>query len=144
MDEKTSKQPLLSRNENFKATPNYLVSSTKWILKVAMWLIFLTWAALIFLYPSDSVHKWYLRFLRNLDTPVFGTAGGVFLLYSAPILLLAFLATAYLYLRGDDETQGKKSRPRLRLWTMPILVEGPFGVVSAAEVIGIAIFVKII
>lgn len=77
MDEKSSKQPLLSRNENFKATPNYLVSSTKWILKVAMWLIFITWAALIFLYPSDVIHNLYIKFLRAVDTPVFGTAGNI-------------------------------------------------------------------
>lgn len=77
MDEKSSKQPLLSRNENFKATPNYLVSSTIWILKVAMWLIFITWAALIFLYPSDVIHNLYIKCLRAVDTPVFGSAGTI-------------------------------------------------------------------
>ncbi|XP_047938124.1 ferric reduction oxidase 7, chloroplastic-like [Salvia hispanica] len=60
-------------------------------------------------------------------------------------LLIAFLASAYIYLRDeeDENDHGKKSsgkQARLRLWTMPILVDGPFGVVSAAEVIGIAVF----
>lgn len=31
-------------------------------------------------------------------------------------------------------------KPRYRLWTFPILVDGPFGVVSAAEFIGILLF----
>lgn len=40
--------------------------------------------------------------------------------------------------------KGPKHPPRVRLWTLPILVDGPFGVVSAAEVIGIAVFVAYI
>lgn len=36
----------------------------------------------------------------------------------------------------------KTSRnPSFRLWTFPVLVDGPFGVVSAAEFIGILLFV---
>lgn len=31
--------------------------------------------------------------------------------------------------------------PRFRLWTFPVLVDGPFGVVSAAEFIGILLFI---
>lgn len=34
--------------------------------------------------------------------------------------------------------------PRFRLWTFPVLVDGPFGVVSAAEFIGILLFVGFI
>lgn len=78
MDEKSSKQPLLSRNDqNLKPSPNFLVSSTKWFIKVAIWLIFIAWAALVFLYPSDVVHSFYLRLLGAIDTPVFGTAGTI-------------------------------------------------------------------
>ena len=31
----------------------------------------------------------------------------------------------------------KASKPRFRVWTFPVLVDGPFGVVSVAEFIGI-------
>ena len=34
--------------------------------------------------------------------------------------------------------------PRFHLWTFPVLVDGPFGVVSAAELIGIILFVVFI
>lgn len=30
--------------------------------------------------------------------------------------------------------------PTFRLWTFPVLVDGPFGVVTAAEMIGVIIF----
>ncbi|KAM4134008.1 hypothetical protein ACJW30_01G375600 [Castanea mollissima] len=33
------------------------------------------------------------------------------------------------------------TKPRFRLWTFPVLVDGPFGVVSATELIGIVLFV---
>ncbi|KAK1263244.1 Ferric reduction oxidase 6 [Acorus gramineus] len=37
--------------------------------------------------------------------------------------------------------KGKNSKfPKFRLWTFPILIDGPFGVVSAAELIGIVLF----
>ncbi|XP_068647476.1 ferric reduction oxidase 6-like isoform X1 [Aristolochia californica] len=36
--------------------------------------------------------------------------------------------------------QKKPIFPRFRLWTFPIIIDGPFGVVSAAELIGILLF----
>ena len=35
----------------------------------------------------------------------------------------------------------RKKTPRFRLWTFPVLVDGPLGVVSAAELIGIILFI---
>ncbi|KAI8554906.1 hypothetical protein RHMOL_Rhmol05G0133400 [Rhododendron molle] len=68
--------------------------------------------------------------------------GSIFLAFSAPILVIAFLAIAHLLISGDEEFQVMKSSkpPRFRLWTFPVLVDGPFGVVSAAELIGILLF----
>lgn len=39
-----------------------------------------------------------------------------------------------------SDQKGPK-RPRYNLWTFPVMVEGPFGVVTAAELIGIIIFI---
>ena len=35
----------------------------------------------------------------------------------------------------------RKKTPRFRLWTFPVLVDGPLGVVSAAELIGMILFI---
>jgi hypothetical protein len=35
----------------------------------------------------------------------------------------------------------RKKPPKFRLWTFPVLVDGPLGVVSAAELIGIILFI---
>lgn len=41
------------------------------------------------------------------DNAILLYVGGVFLIYSAPVLLIAFLASAYIYLRDEeDENHG--------------------------------------
>ncbi|CAJ1962836.1 unnamed protein product [Sphenostylis stenocarpa] len=69
-------------------------------------------------------------------------ARSIFVVFTAPLLIIAFLAIAHLNLTGEDQLQGKKSSkyPSIRLWTFPVLIKGPFGVVSAAELIGIVLF----
>lgn len=80
MDEKSSREPLLSRKENAtdyaKKTP-FLLSSAKWILRAAMWVIFIAWAAFIFLFPSDSVSDLYHKWLRATEGTIFGKAGSM-------------------------------------------------------------------
>jgi hypothetical protein len=39
-----------------------------------------------------------------------------------------------------DDRKKTSKYPRFRLWTFPLLINGPFGVVSATEFIGIVIF----
>ncbi|CAA0840064.1 Ferric reduction oxidase 7- chloroplastic [Striga hermonthica] len=148
MDEKSSqKAPLLSRKADEVTTTYpqkkpFLLSSAKWALRVAMWAVFMAWMASVFLYPSDSFNTSYLKWARFTEGTLFGIAGTIFLTYSAPVILIAFLATPYMVLRGNEEfhVNKKNSRyARFRLWTFPVLVGGPFGVVSAAELIWIVI-----
>ncbi|KAK9286122.1 hypothetical protein L1049_014503 [Liquidambar formosana] len=149
MDEHSASQPLLSSAgvdpAYAKDTP-LLVSSLKWILKTLMWVVFIVWAALIFLYPSEFVNGLYEKWIEATRGTVFGLTGSIFLAFAAPILVIAFLSIALLIISGEEELQQKKSpkRPRLRLWTFPLLVDGPFGVVSAAEFIGILLFIAYI
>lgn len=114
----------------------------KWVLKTVMWVVFIAWAALFFFFPANFVSTFYSKFIQLTSGTVFGVTGSFFLAFSAPILLIAFLAIAHLIVSGEEEYQGKKAskKPRYRLWTFPILVDGPFGVVSAAEFIGILLF----
>ncbi|KAL5704776.1 ferric-chelate reductase (NADH) [Ranunculus cassubicifolius] len=76
-----------------------------------MWAVFLPWAALIFFFPAESVQKLALS--------------STFLLFSAPVMIITFF---------------KRKFKGFCLWTFPVLVDGPFGVVSAAECIGILVF----
>ncbi|KAF6175453.1 hypothetical protein GIB67_035875 [Kingdonia uniflora] len=101
---------------------------------------FVAWVALMFLYPTDflQVQKW----TAATDGTIFGLTGSVFLIFSGPILIITFLSIAFICVSSTEDFHQKKNRklPRFRLWTFPVLVDGMFGVVSAAEFIGIVLF----
>ncbi|XP_058213684.1 ferric reduction oxidase 7, chloroplastic-like isoform X2 [Rhododendron vialii] len=144
MDELSATEPLVSSQGNGKSKAIF-ASSMKIILKYTIWVIFISWATFIFLYPSEFVDAWFEKYLELTDGSCFGIKGSMFLAFSAPILVIAFLAIAHLLISGDEEFQVncrmKSSKcPRFQLWTFPVLVDGPFGVVSAAELIGILLF----
>ncbi|KAL5675876.1 hypothetical protein ACJX0J_012007, partial [Zea mays] len=68
---------------------------------------------------------------------------GIFLTFSAPILIIALLAYVYISFFPSEHVVEKRKLRSLsfRLWTFPVLVDGPFGVVSAVEFIGIVLFI---
>ncbi|KAK8987158.1 hypothetical protein V6N11_055470 [Hibiscus sabdariffa] len=139
------KKPLLLSDEvepGYVKNPSLLKSSLKWGLKLVMWVIFIAWVGLIFLYPGEIGKEFVDKIIQATRGSVFDLSGSLFLAFSAPILLIAILAVAHLIISGE-EVFDKKSikKPGFRLWTFPVLVDGPFGVVSAAEFIGIILFV---
>ncbi|XP_002519390.2 ferric reduction oxidase 6 isoform X2 [Ricinus communis] len=134
-------EPLLS-TYGVKKTPLF-TSSVKWILKFLMWVIFVSWVAFIFIYPTQFGNELFEKWIHATSGTLFGLSGSIFLLLSGPILLIAFLSIAHLIIAGDEGFKQKKDSryPSVRLWTFPVLVDGPFGVVSAAEFIGILLFI---
>ncbi|KAJ4717668.1 Ferric reduction oxidase [Melia azedarach] len=149
MDEHSVHKPLLQNGDadtvHDKNSPLY-VSSIRWFLKVVMWVSFVAWIALMFLYPSEFGSQLVRKLEQGTSGTVFGITGSYFLLFSGPVVIIAFFSVAHLILSGEEELQRKKTskHPRFRLWTFPVLVDGPFGVVSAAEFIGILLFVGFI
>ncbi|XP_077250610.1 ferric reduction oxidase 6-like isoform X2 [Tasmannia lanceolata] len=113
----------------------------KWALKTSMWLIFVTWIAMFFLYPSKSMEGMFQKLFHATGRTFFGILGAVFLTFSAPILIIAFLAM--IYLAAFPREYHEKKKPdflRFRLRTFPVLINGPLGIVSAAELIGMFMF----
>ncbi|XP_010521417.1 PREDICTED: ferric reduction oxidase 7, chloroplastic-like [Tarenaya hassleriana] len=148
MDEANLNKPLIpSSGDEFPKESSVLVSSVKWVLKVVMWVIFLSWVVLILLYPGESCAHLVRKWSNSMSGSLFGITGSMFLIFSGPILLVALLAVLYLIISGEETFSKRKASkfPRFRLWTFPVLVDGPFGVVSAAEFLGILVlFVFII
>ncbi|CAN6248790.1 unnamed protein product [Urochloa humidicola] len=119
-----------------------LPSLARTVLKFLMWAVFLTWAAGIFFYPTKPVQAAFKKFVGLTRDSTFGVTGGIFLAFSAPILIIALLAYVYISFFPSDHTEKRKLRSlSFRLWTFPVLVDGPFGVVSAVEFIGIVLFI---
>ncbi|XP_058723654.1 ferric reduction oxidase 7, chloroplastic-like [Vicia villosa] len=121
----------------------FVVSATKWTLRTLIFIIFVLWAAFNFLLPSEPVHELFTKWILFSQGSSFGITGSIFMSHSVPVLAVAFLAIAHLIISGEDQLPENKSSkyPRFRLWTFPVLINGPFGVVSATEFIGIVIFV---
>ncbi|XP_031477463.1 ferric reduction oxidase 7, chloroplastic-like [Nymphaea colorata] len=111
-------------------------------LKLLMVAIFLTWVVFVFLLPTDFMGKLLAKWISMTNTTVYGSSGVPFLLFSAPVLAIALLGAAYLAFFPTEYNERKKKRlPSFRvLWTHPVIVKGPLGVVSAAELIGIIAF----
>ncbi|KAL4026419.1 hypothetical protein IC575_014849 [Cucumis melo] len=143
-NEHSPHHPLLpATHEQYPATgkSSAIVSIAKWILKSAMWVIFLVWILVIFLYPSSLTTQLFNNWVEATQQSLFGLTGAIFLTFSAPLLAIAIIAAVYLIISRDDEPYKKKikEKPRWRLWTLPVLVEGPFEVVTAAEFVGILV-----
>ncbi|XP_078434582.1 ferric reduction oxidase 7, chloroplastic-like [Wolffia australiana] len=141
-----SAQPLLSSSgedqSRFKSS-NFAVFLARWGLKLLMWVIFLAWVGIMFILPGELTA--ILPIFTAMKGTVFGLAGSVFLFMSAPILIIALLGYVYKASFSDENQQTKGRRfARPRLWTFPVLLDGPFGVVSATEFIWIVLFAAFI
>ncbi|KAL3499920.1 hypothetical protein ACH5RR_039013 [Cinchona calisaya] len=145
MNRSSAEDPLLS-SKHLGNDLGCLKKTSKWIIKVAILIIFVAWIACIILCSVGFVEDWFEQWVVDGDGNLFGMPGRYFLFFCAPIFIVAFLAIAHLIIFGGDEEeelQYKKKDSknlRLRFWTFPVLVDGPFGVVSAAEMIGILVF----
>ncbi|KAL1320511.1 hypothetical protein HN51_065191 [Arachis hypogaea] len=137
-----TKEKTPSSSSSSSSSSSFLVSATKSVIKYLICIIFIGWAGFIFLEPEESVNELMSKWINLTRGNPLGTAGSIFMLYSAPILIIAFLAIAYLLVSGEDHIPEKKSTkyPSFRLWTFPVIIKGPFGVVSATELIGIVLF----
>ncbi|CAM0904501.1 unnamed protein product [Alopecurus aequalis] len=125
-----------------KGSPALMPSLARSVLKFLMWAVFLSWAAGIFLYPTKPAQAAFGEWAAVTKQSIFGITGTVFLVFSAPILIVAALAYVYIFAFPGDHVEKKNLRSlSFRLWTFPILVDGPFGVVSAVELIGIILFI---
>ncbi|KAF8013709.1 hypothetical protein BT93_I1542 [Corymbia citriodora subsp. variegata] len=123
-------EPTDAANENPPCSA-FATAFVKWVLCFAMWLVL------------DVGIEFLESWVSASAGTVYGITAGSFLLWSGSILVIVFLAIANLLVDGKKELQLKTTSkyPRIRLRTFPILVDGPFGVVSAAEFIGICLFV---
>lgn len=138
-------EPLLSDDDdkiNGNKLGNLFLSMAKWSLKITMWTVFIAWVALFFLIPSDYGADLYDDLVSAATGSLFGETGVTLLLYASPIFIIAFLAIPYLLISTHQDQQLHRPKvPRFRLWTFPVFVDGPLGVVSAAELIGILLFI---
>nr|XP_043628370.1 ferric reduction oxidase 7, chloroplastic-like isoform X2 [Erigeron canadensis] len=129
-------------NDSFSYTDkktHIVVKLIKWFLKFAMCFIFNAWIGFLFLLPSKSVSEFSENYAEYTSGSIIWVTGSIFL-YGGPIFIIAFLGILYLKISGEQQFRKQKTKPKhatFRLWTFPVIVDGPFGIVTAAELIGI-------
>eukprot|EP01018_Ginkgo_biloba_P023155 Gb_14298 [translate_table: standard] len=117
----------------------------QWVLYIIMWAIFLLWIGLIVLHPAQFMRHFLKKWQAMTEGTYFGFSGSLLLLFCVPVLAIAFLGIIYIKISPKENNENRKSKlPRPHSWTFPVLIDGPFGVVSAAELIVIVLFVVFI
>jgi len=74
-----------------KNSPNFVVSATKWTLRTLISIIFIIWAALIFLLPSESVHGLFLKWISFSIRSSFGITGNTYFFLFSDFLLFVLV-----------------------------------------------------
>lgn len=78
MDNSSVHKPLLSSRGSGHAfvrkTPGF-VNLAKWILKIAMWVLFTSWVALMFVFPAEFGSKLFQKWVAATSGTVFGVSG---------------------------------------------------------------------
>ncbi|WCJ19116.1 ferric reduction oxidase 7 [Euphorbia peplus] len=145
MDQNHAQELLLS-NTNAKNSNLLIISVVKWVMKIMMWAFFILWIAIIFIYPLESSEAWIEIWINATSSSFLGITGSTFVLFSGPLIAISVLSLLYLALNSHQEDLQERSRKkgkgraRYKLWTFPVVVGGPLGVVSAAELLGIGAF----
>ncbi|GAB4848590.1 hypothetical protein Ancab_003297 [Ancistrocladus abbreviatus] len=145
----TVNEPLLSSENSsqyYGKKKPFFISIAKWVLKTVMWVLFIIWVGIMFLYPTDIMSNLFEKWIQTTDGTIYGITGSLFLAFSGPVLIIVFLAVLYLFISREEKVEeGKTTKhPGFCLWTFPVLVDGPFGVVCATEFIGILLFIMFI
>lgn len=114
----------------------------QWTLFIIMWALFILWIGFIVLYPASFMRQFLSKWFVITSSSFFGYSGSMLLLFGVPVVVIALLGVLYIEISPKEANKKKKSKsPQLRSWTFPVLIDGPFGVVSAAELVVIMLFI---
>ncbi|KAG0625701.1 hypothetical protein M758_2G074700 [Ceratodon purpureus] len=124
------------------------VRITKAALWVASWGVTIWWFSLFFRLPSDEGKAWKREVAAEVGlSPFWGKYATNYVLYVAPVIFLAILALLYLELeerfpervRCSSREQSMVVRLYRAIWTQPLFVKTPIGVITFIDIVVIVI-----
>lgn len=140
----TLEQPLINpaATRTYGTLRSTLTVILQWALFIIMWVLFILWIGFIVLFPTNFFRQFLSKLFAITNSSFFGISGSMLLLYGVPVVIIAFLGILYIEISPKEATKKKKFKsPQPRSWTFPVLIDGPFGVVSAAELVVIMLFI---
>ncbi|KAG6549893.1 hypothetical protein Mapa_008875 [Marchantia paleacea] len=113
-------------------------SALQWTLWILLCLITLVFIGTLMILPTDLGEKWTLGWLASTKTDTWGASGAFILLFASPIFALVFVGSAYVYFfPSSRRRERKRKEARPSLGAHPVIVSGPLGVVTTAELLWI-------
>lgn len=140
----TLEQPLINpaATTTHGTSRSTLTVILQWVLYIIMWALLIVWIGFIVLFPTTFFRQFLNKLFTITGSSFMGYSGSMLLLYGVPVVIIALLGILYIEISPKEANKKKKSNsPRPRSWTFPVLIDGPFGVVSAAELFVIMLFV---
>ncbi|KAG0568392.1 hypothetical protein KC19_6G016700 [Ceratodon purpureus] len=138
-----------------------LARGCKSCLKVASWAVALWWLTVWLLYPTNvgNVFKEDVS-IQVGNSGFFGTSATYYVMYTCPVIALAIFALLYLELTKRfpdtkacrEETDDRKSSQLQRVWvtfarcvwTQPLVVRSPLGILTAIDLLGIGLVLFVV
>ncbi|OWM90528.1 hypothetical protein CDL15_Pgr014831 [Punica granatum] len=110
------------------------------LLRILMILILGSWVSLWLLKPTDLWTRKWRRAEDHVRTAILGYYGLNFAVYTFPIIALAIIGLVYLNFKSI-EMRRRRSRSAVTALFNPLVVSSLLGVVSAAEILAICLFI---
>ncbi|CAD5179643.1 unnamed protein product [Musa acuminata subsp. malaccensis] len=110
------------------------------VLKLFMAVLLAAWACIWIIRPTQSWKRsWHVAEDRANAT-FLGDYGLTVVVYCLPVLAVATLGYISLHIAAKKDDL-RKRRPLMPAFTNPLIVSSPVGVLSAAELLGVALFI---
>ncbi|XP_057817034.2 probable ferric reduction oxidase 1 [Cryptomeria japonica] len=121
-----------------------MVKGSCLVMKVLMLIIFSGWVSIWILKPTKLWKKSWLHLEKETSTPAFGRAGADIFLYSFPLVLLAAMGAVYLHFHKDGNMGITQRKARVNIFSYPVLIRGPMGIISMAELLAVLMFLGLL
>ncbi|KAJ4950051.1 hypothetical protein NE237_026883 [Protea cynaroides] len=95
--------------------------------------------------PTNTYNTWMIVIQANVDsTTYFSPQGDTIIMFTFPVLFIASLGCVYLYLGKKYGASESNHGWRLASWSRTVLVKGPLGIVSWAELAFLFMFIALL
>lgn len=119
------------------------VMIAKAFLWIFSWGVTIWWLSLWFRMPSAEGSRFYLKVYDRLGSTFWGDYATPYVLYVAPVIVLAILALVYLELeerfpervRCSSREQSMVVRLYRAIWTQPLFVKTPIGIITFIDIV---------
>ncbi|XP_061341310.1 ferric reduction oxidase 2-like isoform X1 [Gastrolobium bilobum] len=123
--------------------------SVQSVIRLLVVLLLLGWIFIWIMMPTNTYRqRWMLQLQAKSSFTYFGAQGVTLLISTFPALFIAALGCVYLHIAKKTNGYNMESRNdqkrKVTMWKRPVLVKGPFGIVSSTELAFLLMFIALL